>query len=104
MATRNRRAPKNDQPEEIQEAAPEVQAEEVQQVGVAEHISRDSRLANDLRVGDLAALVALPRDQLPQAADTQPLAHGLLHVEGSGIGCFQGKQRPEVGPAQLSSQ
>lgn len=31
MATRNRRAPKNDQPEEIQEAAPEVQAEEVQQ-------------------------------------------------------------------------
>ncbi|EPO7782775.1 hypothetical protein ACIUZC_21995 [Pseudomonas aeruginosa] len=31
MATRNRRASKNDQPEEIQEAAPEVQAAEVQQ-------------------------------------------------------------------------
>jgi hypothetical protein len=31
MATRNRRAPKNDQPEEIQEAAPEVQAAEAQQ-------------------------------------------------------------------------
>lgn len=31
MATRNRRAPKNDQLEEVQEAAPEVQAEEVQQ-------------------------------------------------------------------------
>ena len=45
-----------------------------------------------------------PRDQLPQAADAQPLAHGLLHVESSGLRSLQRKQRPEVCPAQLSSQ
>jgi hypothetical protein len=62
MATRNRRAPKNTQPEEIQEAAPEVQAEEVQQPEAPAPVAKERK----------ASTVEKPTRKVWEIADSMP--------------------------------